>query len=246
MAYEIEALLEWLLDTDPALRWQVERDLLDAPRGLAGDPGPGRHRGFRRPAAGAAGRGRPVGRRRVLPADFDFDGPEAARAGSRGRRRHGRSTALRDWGLDAVRARRHGGEAGGQQPLGVRRPAVLGRRGGLLHQRLHAGQRRLAGRRRVGLGRLVRRAPAARRRLELRVGERLDPVVIPLHAEHPARACSTRSGTPAATTRCAPRDTAGEEYLLRTPPVRRLSTGELVGPWATRVRVSVPLASTPC
>ena len=32
MAYEIEpALRDWLLDTDPALRWQVERDLLDAP-----------------------------------------------------------------------------------------------------------------------------------------------------------------------------------------------------------------------
>ena len=25
------ALTDWLLDSDPALRWQVERDLLDAP-----------------------------------------------------------------------------------------------------------------------------------------------------------------------------------------------------------------------
>jgi hypothetical protein len=25
------ALLEWMLDTDPALRWQVERDLAGAP-----------------------------------------------------------------------------------------------------------------------------------------------------------------------------------------------------------------------
>lgn len=25
------ALLDWLLDADPALRWQVERHLLDAP-----------------------------------------------------------------------------------------------------------------------------------------------------------------------------------------------------------------------
>ena len=24
-------VIHWLLDTDPALRWQVERDLLDAP-----------------------------------------------------------------------------------------------------------------------------------------------------------------------------------------------------------------------
>ena len=32
-------IVEWLLDSDPALRWQVQRDLTGEPRGgLAGDP----------------------------------------------------------------------------------------------------------------------------------------------------------------------------------------------------------------
>ena len=31
-----QALVNWLLDSDPALRWQVERDLLDAPVELWG------------------------------------------------------------------------------------------------------------------------------------------------------------------------------------------------------------------
>jgi hypothetical protein len=30
------ALIGWLLDSDPALRWQVERDLLDAPQEVWG------------------------------------------------------------------------------------------------------------------------------------------------------------------------------------------------------------------
>jgi hypothetical protein len=28
------ALTDWLLDSDPALRWQVERDLVGAPRAV--------------------------------------------------------------------------------------------------------------------------------------------------------------------------------------------------------------------
>ena len=89
------ALLDWLLDADPALRWQVERDLAGAPAGgVGGDPGPGRHRGFRRATARAAGSRRPVGRRGVLPAATSTStAPRRPRTrGSRGPRRRGRST----------------------------------------------------------------------------------------------------------------------------------------------------------
>ena len=72
---------------------------------------------------------------------------------------------------------------------------------------------RLARRRRHRHRRLVPRAPAARRRLELRVGRGLDPVVVPLDAqlaEGPARLRrrDRRHGCDA----CRP--AAGEEYLL--------------------------------
>ena len=59
------AVIDWLLDSDPAIRWQVMRDLLDAPEaGVARRSGRGS-----RPRAGARGcsprqdAGRPVGRR---------------------------------------------------------------------------------------------------------------------------------------------------------------------------------------
>ena len=147
------ALLDWLLDTDPALRWQVERDLAGAPAGgLAGDPGPRRHRGLRRascsrcriptasgPAARtsrAASTSTAPRRPRARPA-VDRDDLDAQHAARLGPRRRG--------------AGRHRRQARREQPLGVRRPAVLGRRGRLLHQRLHARQRRLARRRRLGL-----------------------------------------------------------------------------------------------
>src|SRR4051794_20248828 len=82
---------DWLLDSDPALRWQVLRDLTGAPaevvaagraRGAAGGwgarllprrgggGGGGRDGGLGRPPARSAGRGRAVGRRRVLSGRF--------------------------------------------------------------------------------------------------------------------------------------------------------------------------------
>ena len=205
MAYEMDpALLDWLLDADPALRWQVERDLPAAPAEVwAGDPRPGRHRGLRRAAARAPGSGRPVGRRRVLPG-----------VRLRGPRRRGGPAVDRD-DLDAQvaprlgpgrgRPGRNSREARREQPLGVRRPALLGRRGRLLHQRLDARQRRVARRGRRGHRPVVRRPPAGRRRLELRVGRGLDPLVVPLHAQLPeGPACTTRR-RPAAATRCGPR-----------------------------------------
>ena len=100
-------------------------------------------------------------------------------------------------------AGRHRREARRQQPLGVRRPAVLGRRGRLLHQRLHAGERRLAGSRRHRLAALVPRPPSGRRRLELRVGGGLDAVLVPLHPQRAEGDAVLRASRPAATDGCA-------------------------------------------
>jgi hypothetical protein len=74
-----EDVVEWLLDSDPALRWQVERDLAHAPEDV-----------WRATRARIATEG--VGARLLalqdpdgqwaggayFPADFDFAGPEAA------------------------------------------------------------------------------------------------------------------------------------------------------------------------
>ena len=59
-------VIDWLLDADPAIRWQVLRDLTDAPaEEVAAERARVAVRGLGRPAAGAAGPRRPVGRRHV-------------------------------------------------------------------------------------------------------------------------------------------------------------------------------------
>ena len=83
------------------------------------------------------------------------------------------------------RARRHRRPARRKQSLGVRRPAVLGRRGRLLHQRLHARQRRVARGGCRGNRPMVPRSPLGRRRLELRVGRGVDSLLVPFHAQRP-------------------------------------------------------------
>jgi hypothetical protein len=100
----IESPLEWMLDSDPALRWQVERDLVGAPdevwqatRALVGVKGFGArllvHQGADGQWAGGA----------YFPGDFDFHGPEAAPgAGQPWIATTWSLNTLRDWGLDAT------------------------------------------------------------------------------------------------------------------------------------------------
>lgn len=95
-------VLQWMLDTDPALRWQVERDLLDEPeavwqatRARVETEGMGAellsHQDPDGQWAGGA----------YFPADFDWNGEEA---------KHGQPwtattwslNTLREWGLDAA------------------------------------------------------------------------------------------------------------------------------------------------
>jgi hypothetical protein len=98
------ALAAWLLDSDPALRWQVERDLLGAPaevwqstRARVATEGFGaRLLALQDPDGQWAGGA-------FFPAGFDFDGPEAADgAGQPWTATTWTLNSLREWGLDAT------------------------------------------------------------------------------------------------------------------------------------------------
>ena len=96
------AILDWLLDSDPALRWQVERDLAQAPDEV-----------WRETRARVATEG--FGARLLalqdddgqwaggafFPGDFDFNGPEAQPgAGQPWTATTWSLNALREWGVD--------------------------------------------------------------------------------------------------------------------------------------------------
>ncbi|KRD40714.1 squalene cyclase [Oerskovia sp. Root918] len=97
-----DALVDWLLDADPALRWRVERDLVRAPvevwqqtRSRVATEGFGaRLLSLQDPDGQWAGGA-------FFPADFDMDGPEArSGAGQPWTATTWSLNALREWGLD--------------------------------------------------------------------------------------------------------------------------------------------------
>ncbi len=97
------ALLDWLLDADPALRWQVERDLAGMPqevwtatRARVAVEGFGaRLLELQDPDGQWAGGS-------YFPSDFDFHGPEAVEgAGQPWTATTWTLNTLRDWGVDA-------------------------------------------------------------------------------------------------------------------------------------------------
>jgi len=101
MAVEVVPV-DWLLDADPALRWQVERDLTDAPREAWGTTR------VRVATEGFGARllalqdtdGQWAGGA-FFPSDFDFHGPEAAEgAGQPWTATTWALNSLREWGLD--------------------------------------------------------------------------------------------------------------------------------------------------
>ena len=96
-------VVDWLLDNDPALRWQVERDLVHAPedvwcatRGRVATEGFGARLLALQDADGQWAGGA------YFPADFDFKGPEAREgAGQPWTATTWSLNALREWGLDS-------------------------------------------------------------------------------------------------------------------------------------------------
>lgn len=97
------ALLDWLLDTDPALRWQVERDLAGAPpevwqatRARTATEGMGaRLLALQDPDGQWAGGA-------YFPGGFDFNGPEAQAPGQPWTATTWSLNSLREWGVDAA------------------------------------------------------------------------------------------------------------------------------------------------
>ena len=97
-------LIAWLLDSDPALRWQVERDLLHEPiavwettRARIATEGFGARLLALQDQDGQWAGGA------FFPADFDHDGPEAADdAGQPWTATTWSLNALREWGLDSA------------------------------------------------------------------------------------------------------------------------------------------------
>ena len=235
-------VIDWLLDSDPAIRWQVLRDLTDAPaeerRGRAGPRrharagAPGSWRSRARTACGTGGA--------LLPVAV-VDGSEEASPGPR------RPTACcccttsastRQMTRPAAPSR-----SSARTPLGARRPAVLRGRGRAVHQRHDGRARRLLrpGRRAASSTRLLGEQLAdggwnceaengsvrssfahddqrARRPAGARARDRRDRGD---HGRAPARA----------------RSTCWSAHLLR-----RKSTGELDRPGLPAVLVPDPLA----
>jgi hypothetical protein len=99
-----DALLVWLLDSDPALRWQVERDLAGAPpdvwnatRERVATEGLGARLLALQDADGQWAGGA------FFPKDFDFNGPDAAEgAGQPWTATTWSLNTLRDWGVSAA------------------------------------------------------------------------------------------------------------------------------------------------
>ncbi|HET8957328.1 MAG TPA: squalene cyclase [Microcella sp.] len=97
------ALIAWMRSTDPALAWQVERDLLGAPeatwqatRARVATEGMGARMLALQDADGQWAGGS------YFPAGFDFEGPEAAPgAGQPWTATTWSLNTLRDWGLDS-------------------------------------------------------------------------------------------------------------------------------------------------
>src|ERR1700743_3571348 len=100
---EIADVTEWMRESDPALRWQVERDLAGADetrwratRSRVATEGFGARLLALQDADGQWAGGS------YFPADFDFQGPEAAPgSGQPWTATTWSLNTLRDWGVDA-------------------------------------------------------------------------------------------------------------------------------------------------
>jgi hypothetical protein len=99
-----DAVLDWMLAADPALRWQVERDLAgeapsvwEATRARVATEGMGARLLALQDDDGQWAGGA------FFPSDFDFEGPEAAPGmGQPWTATSWSLSALRDWGVDAA------------------------------------------------------------------------------------------------------------------------------------------------
>ena len=233
------SVIQWLLDSDPSIRWQAMRDLTDAPaEEVAAERA--------RVATEGAGA-------RLLA----LQGPDGRWGGAAWNRGWDSTmhvlSLLWDMGLDPAsdQARRAVGLVRdrvtwrGCGPEEVGRQPLLRRRGRAVHQRTGGGDRRLLRPGRPGHRRPAARRAAGRRRLELRGRERLDAVVVQHHdlrARGPARIRTAGGSSPAVTAARL----RGQEYLLERRLFRRQSTGEVIDQAPGRASPSRPGGTTTC
>ena len=229
------ALLTWLLDVDPALRWQVERDLAEASpevwmttrAGVATEGFGAQLLALQDPDGQWAGGA-------FFPSDFDFHGPEAAgAAGQPWTATTWTLNALREWGLDRAAL------AGTADLLAANcrweyheQPYWGGEVDCCINAYTLANGAWL-GADVSGLAQwfMDHRMPDGGWNCEWVNGSRRSSFHSTLNALKGLLYYEQSTGGSTAL-RAARR--SGEEYLLERRLVRRLSTGAVVGPWATR------------
>jgi len=235
------SLLNWLLDSDPALRWQIERDLAGAPRDiweatrdrLATEGFAARLLALQDPDGQWAGGA-------FFPRDFDFHSPEATHgpeaaegAGQPWTATTWTLNTLRDWGLDAAAL------AGTAELLAVNsrweydnRPYWGGDVGCCINAYTLANG--------VWLGADV--SGIAQWFLDHRMadgGWNCEWVEGSTRSSFHSTLNTLKGlldyeAATGGTSRLRAARRAGEEYLLQRRLLRTLSTGEIVGPWVAR------------
>ena len=187
-------VIDWLLDSDPAIRWQVMRDLTDEPADVvAAERARVATEGWGARLLALQATGRPVGRPAVH-AGLDRHVPPWSSCGAsastpRASRRGGRSACVREhvtwgdgaWSRPAVGRQRAFFE-GEVEPCINGNVVAIGAYFGEDWRRSSTGCS----------------ASSSRRRLELRGGERRDGVVVRHHDQRRSRACSSTSERSAA------------------------------------------------
>jgi hypothetical protein len=231
-----EAPIAWLMDSDPALRWQVERDIVgeasdvwEATRAKIATEGWGLRVLELQDSDGQWAGGA------FFPADYDFDGPEHAEGSQPWTATTWTLNSLREWGLDsAVLRERRTAELIAENSCWEYEdlPYWSGEVDCCINAWTVANG--------VWLGAditgivdwfLEHRMPDGGWNCDWEEGSKRSSFHSTLNALKGLLAYDTATGGTDATH--AARH-AGEEYLLQRDLFRRLSTGEPVGPWVDR------------
>ena len=221
-------VISWLLESDPAVRWQALRDLTDAPaRRGRGGPGPGGHQGWGARLLAARGADGQWAGGACFPADFrgDFS------AGQPWTSTLPSLALLREFGIDPRRHRsvRSGRADRRELPLGVRQTRSPSSRARSSRASTAAWSRSGAyfG---VPVDDLRRRACWANNSPTADGTARPRTARCARRSTRPSvcsRDCSSTSGTGGRARRSPARAAVREEYLLERRLFRRLSTGEV-------------------
>ncbi|HEX4386065.1 MAG TPA: hypothetical protein VH083_24070 [Myxococcales bacterium] len=228
-------LLDWLLDSDPALRWQVERDLAGAPREVwqatrarVAREGFGSRLLALQDADGQWAGGS------FFPGDFDFKGPEAAKgAGQPWTATTWTLNMLRDFGLDAAQLAGTAGKLAANSRWDYEKLPYWGGEVDCCINAYTLANGAWLGAEVSGIGRwfLEHRLADGGWNCEWVNGSTRSSFHSTLNSLKGLLDYEAATGG-SAELRAARR--SGEEYLLQRGLMRRQTTGEVVAPWVTR------------